>query len=405
MKTFARIASQRKLVQWLSTLLVLGLPFVTVGGESLFRLDAASRTLLFFGASVRIEEFHLFLLAVLVLLFIFLFVTMVFGRVWCGWLCPQTTITDLAEWLDRTADRYLPGRVLPLLVKQSGCLLMSFLVAANLVWYFIPPPEFYSRLLAGNLGMVAGIALGTVFLLIYGDLLLIRRLFCKTVCPYGRIQHLAMDGNTLTLEFDPALKKDCINCGSCERACPMGIDIKAGMQIECINCGRCLDACREAMASRSRGGLIHYTFGCVAEGGGHPVNGRSLLLGGMALLLAALLVAGIVTRTEATIKVRRGAGGEVRQMADGSVVNFFSAYLENRSTRPAIFSLDVAPESGYSMTLIGPVKDLEIAPNANRKVDFVLKAVPVPPSACTVQIRLLRNGTVLATTPVTLQTR
>jgi cytochrome c oxidase accessory protein FixG len=405
MKTFARIAPQRKLVQWFTSLILLVLPFVTVGGESLFRLDAASRTLLFFGASLRIEEFYLFLLAVLVLLFIFLFITMVFGRVWCGWFCPQTTITDLAEWLDRTADRVLPGRLLPLLVKQFGYLLISFIVAANLVWYFIPPPEFYFRLMAGNLGMVAGIALGTVFLLLYGDLILVGRVFCKTVCPYGRIQLLTMDRNTLTLEFDPSLKHDCISCGSCERVCPMGIDIKAGLQIECINCGRCLDACREIMAKRSKAGLIHYTFGSVAEGGGRPINGRSLLLGGMVFLLSALLAAGIVTRTEATIKVQRGAGGEVRLMADGSVVNFYTAYLENRSTRPAKFTLDVAPESGRSMELIGPVKDLEIAPNTNRKVDFVLRTAPVPPSSRTVMLRLMRNGTVLTATPVLLQIR
>jgi polyferredoxin len=295
--------------------------------------------------------------------------------------------------------------LLPLLAKQFGCLLISFLVAANLVWYFIPPPEFYSRLMAGNLGMVAGIALGTVFLLIYGDLLLVRRVFCKTVCPYGRIQLLTMDRNTLTLEFDPFLKHDCINCGSCEWACPMGIDIKAGLQIECINCGRCLDACREVMAKLNRGGLIHYTFGCVAEGGGRPINGRSLLLGGMALLLPALLVAGIVTRTEATIKVQRGAGGEVRLMPDGSVVNFYTAYLENRSKSQAKFTLAVAPESGCSVTLIGPVKDMEIEPNTNRKVDFVLRAVPVPPSSRTVMLRLMRNGSMLTATPVSLQIR
>jgi hypothetical protein len=125
----------------------------------------------------------------------------------------------------------------------------------------------------------------------------------------------------------------------------------------------------------------------------------------MVLVLSALLGVGIVTRPDATIKVQRGAGGVVRLMADGSIVNFYSAYLENRSTRPAKFTLEVAPESGYSMILIGPVGDMEIAPNTNRKVDFVLKAVPVPPSSLKVKLRLMSNGTVLAATPVTLQIR
>ena len=401
----SRIAPQRKLVQWLSTLLLLLLPFVKLGGESLFRLDAASRTLLFFGARLRIEEFHLFLLAVLILLFCFLFITMVFGRVWCGWFCPQTTITDLAEFLDHTVDAFLSGRLLPRLVKQFCYVLIAFIVAANLVWYFIPPEEFFTRLLGGNIGMVAGIALVAVFLLIYADLILIRRVFCKTVCPYGRIQLLTMDRNTLTLEFNPALRNVCINCGSCEKICPMGIDIKAGIQIECINCGRCLDSCREVMARRGRGGLIHYTFGHVAEGGGHPLNVRSLLLGGLVLTLCVLLGVGIWTRKEATIKVQRGGSGEVKLMVDGSVINFFSAYLENRSTRAAVFSIDVAPEGGYTLELIGPVKDVVLAPNANRKVDFILKAAPVPPASREVQLRLMRGGTQLAVAPVTLQVR
>ena len=88
-------------------------PSCRAGGDSLVRLDAASRTLLFFGARVRIEEFYLFLIALLILVFGFLFVTMVFGRVWCGWLCPQTTIADLADCFDRNIDSFLAGRFLP----------------------------------------------------------------------------------------------------------------------------------------------------------------------------------------------------------------------------------------------------------------------------------------------------
>src|SRR5689334_6220460 len=121
-----KIAPKRKLVQWLSTILLLGIPFMRVGGESLLRLDAASRTLHFFGASIRIEEFYLFLLAVLILVFGFLFITMVFGRVWCGCFCPQTTVTDLAEFIDRQTDSRITVKFFAGLVKQFGYLLISF---------------------------------------------------------------------------------------------------------------------------------------------------------------------------------------------------------------------------------------------------------------------------------------
>jgi cytochrome c oxidase accessory protein FixG len=397
-----RIAPKRKLVQWLSTLLLLGIPFVRMGGESLLRLDAASRTLLFFGATIRIEEFYLFLLAVLILVFGFLFVTMVFGRIWCGWLCPQTTVTDLAEFIDRQCYSRLPGKFLPGLVKQLSYLLLSFIVAANLIWYFIPPAEFFPRLLGGEIGMVAGTTLVAVFLLFYLDLLFVRRLFCKTVCPYGRIQLLTMDRNTLTLEFDPRTAAACLHCGACEKACPMGIDIKDGLQIECINCGRCLDACRGVMVKGGRGGLIHYTFGVAAQGGGRPLNGRSLLLAGVIVLLCIIMAAAVMTRQEATIKVQRGGGGEVRVLAEGGVINFYSAYLENRAAIPGTFSLSVAPAAGYRLELIGPVMEIRLPANANRRVDFIVKLTPVPAAPREVELRLLREGRTVAVTPLTL---
>ena len=403
--SFSRIGPKRKAVQWLSSLLLLVLPFVRVAGDSLVRLDAPSRSLLFFGARVRIEEFYLFLIAVLILAFGFLFVTMVFGRVWCGWLCPQTTVTDLADFLDRKIDAFLTVRTLSGTVKHLVYLLVSCTVAANLVWYFIPPWEFFPRLIGGEIGMVAGTTLVSMSLLLYLDLVLVRRRFCTAVCPYGRIQLMTMDRNTLTLEFDHSRAESCIDCGACVRVCPMGIDIKKGLQIECINCGRCLDACRPVMVKRGRQGLIHYTFGAKAEGGGRPVNARSMLLGGIILLLCAIMGVGIATRQEATIKVQRGGGGEVRLLAEGGVVNFYSAYLENRSIAPADFTISVQPVTGYRVELLGPVRDIRVAANANRRVDFLVRVAPVPAAPREIDLRLLRDGKTVAVAPIMLQVK
>jgi cytochrome c oxidase accessory protein FixG len=390
----ARIAPKRKLVQWLSTLLVLGTPFLRLGGESLLRLDAPSRSIFFFGAALRIEEFYLFLLAVLIFVFGFLFVTMLFGRVWCGWFCPQTTLGDLAEWLDRVL-RPLPGAV-SFLLRQLSYLLLSLVVAANLIWYFLPPGEFFTRLWAGSLGPVAGISLAVTFLLVYLDLALVRRTFCRTVCPYGRIQLLTMDRSTLTLEFDPALKDVCLRCGACVRACPTGIDIRDGLQIECINCGRCLDACRGVMEKRGREGLIHYTFGTAAQGGGKPLNRRTLLLSGVILLLCGLLAWGVATRSEATLKVQRAAGGAVKRLPDGALVNFYAVYLENRSTKGASYALEPVQPPGHRVELIGPVRGLRLEANGNRRVDVVLKVSPAPAGPLKVRLSLVRGGRPIA---------
>ncbi|MBJ6724113.1 4Fe-4S dicluster domain-containing protein [Geomesophilobacter sediminis] len=388
--THSRIAPQRKLVQWLATLFLLAIPFVQIGGNSLLRLDAPSRTLLFLGAQIRIEEFYLFLLVALVGSFGFLFVTMLFGRVWCGWFCPQTTITDLAEWLDRkvrsAVGRGLSGKLL----RHLGYLVLSFTVAANLVWYFIPPAAFWHRLTAGSIGPVAGIFLTATLILVYLDLTWVRGAFCKSICPYGRIQHMTMDRNTLTLEFDRERTADCIACGACARICPMGIDIKDGLQIECINCGRCVDACRDVMGKMGKEGLIRYSFG--AGGQGTPFNARVIASGALVVLLSGILVAGVATRKEATVKVQRSAGGEVKTLPDGSVVNFYTAYLENRGTKGASFTLAVAPQNGVTPLLVGPVRDVSVEANGNRRVDFAIKLAPAPSGPLELKLQLLRDG-------------
>ncbi|WP_224981402.1 4Fe-4S dicluster domain-containing protein [Geomonas agri] len=393
-----RIAPWRSGVQWLSTLLILGLPFIRPGGESLLRLDAGTRTLLFFGAKLRIEEFYLFLIVVLILVFAFLFVTMLFGRVWCGWLCPQTTLGDLADWIERRT-KSLPTPLRAAL-RQSCFLALSALVGANLVWYFIAPPEFFARLAAGQLGAVAGITLAVTALVVYLDLAFVRRRFCKSVCPYGRIQLMTMERGTLTLEFDPELKGVCLRCGACVRACPTGIDIREGLQIECINCGRCLDACRDVFAKRGTGGLIHYTFGPVGADGSRPVNKKALLLGGVLLLLVGLLIVGVTTRREATLKVQRAESGEVKRLPDGSLVNFYSAYLENRGGAARVFSLETAPLAGYRLELIGPVREITLAANANRKIGFALKLSSAPPPGTQVELRLVTGGKAVAASPL-----
>ena len=402
--TSSRIAPGRRLLQWLSTLLLLLIPFLRVGGESLFRLDAATRTLLLFGASIRIEEFYLFLIAVLILVFAFLLITMLFGRVWCGWFCPHTVLCDLADWLDSTARSLLPRAIPVAACTQLGYLLTASLVACNLVWYFIPPAQFFGRLFAGEVGPVAGYSLIATFLLVYLDLSFVRRSFCKTVCPYGRIQLLTMETGTLTLEFDPARKDDCLRCGACVKACPMGIDIRRGLQIECINCGRCLDACRGVMDRHGATGLIHYSFGNEPSGAPRPANRKAQLLAGVIVLLVTLLGFGLGTRRQATLKVQRAGNGEVKRLADGSLVNFYALYLENRATRPANYALEADPLPGYRVELIGPVRELKVAANGNRRVDLALKISPAPPAG-KLRLRLMNEGKSVAVALLPLLTR
>ena len=138
----------RTAFQWLTTSLLLGLPFLRIGGESVLRLDLSERSLYCFGQLFRLEELYLLLFACIVLILAFLFLTLVLGRVWCGWACPQTTLVDLAEaFARRIGVKVQNGRMTPKpwqqLLLQLFYLLLALLVGCNLIWYFIEPVVFF----------------------------------------------------------------------------------------------------------------------------------------------------------------------------------------------------------------------------------------------------------------------
>ena len=131
---------------------ILALPFVTINGESSLRFDVPTLTLHIFGARIWMDEFFLVLVMLLFLSFLFFLLTILFGRVWCGWLCPQTVIIDFTGFVDR-----VPGKSLAVRTKSLVSLFaISVLLAATILWYFVSPYEFFERLRAGALGPVIG---------------------------------------------------------------------------------------------------------------------------------------------------------------------------------------------------------------------------------------------------------
>lgn len=399
----ALLAPWRRLCQWGVTLLVLLLPWLYSDGRSLLRIDIAELTLYFFGQTLRIEELYLVLLFSLVMTLGFLLMTMVLGRVWCGWLCPQTTLTDLAEWfaarLGMRGKQQRSALSWQTLALHLGYLLLALLVAANLLWYFIEPQRFFPALLSGQLHYAAWICLLLVALVVYLDLALVRRLMCREFCPYGRLQTTLADRATLTLHLPPAELQRCIECAACVRACPMAIDIRRGDQIECINCGRCLDACRQVMAKRHQAGLISYTFGTTAQGVRALFNLRTVLLGVATMALAGMLLLAIYQRPAASLKIAVSPMVASRILNDGKRATFFNAWINNRSDSSASYRITARQAgNGLPLTLKGQTEGLEMAAGENLRIDFVL-VTPVPESRMDVEFILSdRNGGQVAVT-------
>jgi polyferredoxin len=371
------ISPWRRCLQWVTSLLILLLPWVQVDGKSLLRIDIPHLNLYLFGQVLRIQELYLVLFFSLAVGLLFLFLTVILGRVWCGWLCPQTTLSDLAEWIAkiiglRVKHNRLQGLFWRKLVLHGVYVLIGFIVAANLLWYFIEPQRFFDQLVSLDLHYATWVTLGLTTLLIYLDLAVVRRLMCREFCPYGRFQTALVDPATLTLHLPDTELERCIECGSCVRACPMEIDVRRGYQVECINCGRCLDACRQVMAIRSEPGLIGYSFGLDQEGPRALFNPRIVVLGLASIVLMTIFAVAIIDRSPVSLEVSVSHTAAPRVLAESQQGTFFNAWINNRGQEKALYSLEARRlDTGKSLVIKGQDR-AELMPGENRRLDFVV---------------------------------
>jgi len=310
--------NRRRIVALLGGATILLIPFLEIRGRSAFRFDLPTLSLHFFGAVVPIDEFYLVLLGALLLVALTLWVTVVFGRLWCGWLCPQTVIGEIGEWI---------ASALPARFRQAGKTLallpFSALVSLSLLWYFVPPAEATRDLLRSP--ALLGFFLsqwGVIYLMVA----VVGPRFCKTACPYAMLQNVLSDRETLAVAYDPA-RPECLRCDGCTRACPVGIDVRNGGQRECIACAACIDACREATSGRGIAPFIAYR--------GTVLRGKAYLFAGGCLAAALVLLAAAWSRPDVRFDVQwDGKAGTPRG-------NVYRYSVRNDSDRPVALALSV----------------------------------------------------------------
>jgi len=271
-----------------------------------------------------------------------------FGRGWCGWACPQTALPLLAERCASLLPRpwRRPGKHLLLL-------LLGGVTALALAGYFVPPGEairtaWERPFLLGSLLVLWGTA--------YAVPALLGPSFCRTVCPYAMLQNVLVDRDTLLVAFDEGRAAECLECASCIRACPVGIDIREGFQRECLACATCVDACREVTVSAGIEPFLAYR-GTVARPKVYLLFGTAA---GLLLLLAGLAA----SRPPAALFLRWDSGGEGRP-------NLYSFRMRNNSARGLPFSVSV---SGAGAPLAWGDTAFSVPPGASRPGRLVVRS-------------------------------
>ncbi len=378
-----RFLTARRIVAYALIGLFAILPLLRVNGRPLILLDISARRFHILGTTFYpTDTLLLALLMVGAFLSIFWF-TVVFGRVWCGWACPQTVYM---EFLFRPIERLLqgaPGRAAKGWLQTAGLarpvkfliyFACAFLLAHAFLAYFVSWQNLREWVFGSPSDHLIGfgvVAFVTVAMML--DFGYFREQVCLVMCPYGRFQSVLLDRQSMIVRYDqsrgeprgaksskasvslpvlssdaPALKGDCIDCHMCVTTCPTGIDIRNGLQMECIGCAQCIDACDAVMVKVHRPrGLIRYSSQARMEGQKFRLlRPRVILYPAVVAVLAGLFGWVLLNTGVADVTVLRGMGQPFTLTPEGEVANGIRVKIVNRLDHPGDFNLAVSGTPG-----------------------------------------------------------
>lgn len=378
-------------------------PFISINGHPLILLNIFERKFVLFGQAFWPQDFFLFVLAMITLFVFIILFTVIYGRVWCGWACPQTIFMEMVfrklEYLiegDANQQRRLDkspwnfNKIWRKTVKQLlfvfiavliGHLVMAYLIGIDQVREIVTKPP--AENLAGFLGLVA---FSGVF---YGVFARFREQACIAVCPYGRLQGVLLSKESVVVAYDwirgeprKKLKKnqpetdagDCIDCKLCVHACPTGIDIRNGTQLECVNCTACIDACDEVMTKINKPtGLIRYdSYEGIKTGKKFRFNAR---VAGYSIVLTLLLVVFgflLVSRTDVETTVLRVPGMLYQNQPDNRISNLYNIQFVNKTFDPINLQVTLKDQADGTIKKVGE-RALMVPPNEKTEGVFFVE--------------------------------
>lgn len=404
------------------------LPFIKVNGAPLLMINILERKFILFGLIFWPQDFFIFGIGMVTFIVFVILFTVVFGRIFCGWACPQTIFMEMVfrkieYWIDGDATQQKHLQAMPWnankikkrSIKFILFFLLSFIIANFFLAYLISMDELIADITnpGSHTGtLVSLLVFTTVFFFVYWWF---REQACIVVCPYGRLQGVLLDKNSIVVAYDrlrgeprgklvkqhdhhddgdkkcagckgngscnsmaekfvPAIKtSDCIDCYACVRVCPTGIDIRNGTQLECINCTACMDACDAIMTSIHKPiGLIRYASeNSIVNGVQLKFTPRIKAYTAVLTLLISLLIFLLVSRTDLDARLMRTSGMTYTSLPDGRIENLYSLKLANKTHKDIAINLKLEGIAG-EITMVGS-SNLVVKHEAYSNVQFFVK--------------------------------
>jgi cytochrome c oxidase accessory protein FixG len=379
---------QRYYAYIVATIIAIGLPFIQIGGNQIFLLSFDKKQLQLMGVAFDMQELYM-MPFLLMFMFLGIFaVTAIGGRAWCGWACPQTIFRviyrDLIEGKllgmrriknkqkdpDYSKTENQAKKVIGILIWS----LLSILAAADFMWFFIPPADFFTYLANPSEHMLMiGIILGIAAFLVW-DVVFIQENFCIYVCPYSRVQSVLYDDDTIQAIYsekrggkiydekskeklifkakDVPDEMDCTACQSCVTVCPTHIDIRKGSQLECINCLECVDACTTVMGKLGKESLVQWssTNDVVHGKATQLIRSKTIMYAAALIIIVGMLFVMGGTKEYMLLNINKTT--QLYKIKDNNeVVNNFLVLFQNTQKETYTYNLEIIGEYKNKVTI------------------------------------------------------
>ncbi|MDP4945490.1 MAG: cytochrome c oxidase accessory protein CcoG [Alishewanella sp.] len=349
------------------------LPLIPYHGQQAILLDIGEQKFNIFALTLWPQDFTLLAWIFVIAAYALFFVTTFYGRVWCGYLCPQSVWTFTFMWFEEkiqgTRNQRMKLDQAPMSFNKfwkkalTHFCWLAFALFTSLIFvgYFTPIGPLFLNFFTLQAGFWAVVSVLFFTFCTYGNAGWMREIMCTHICPYARFQSAMFDKDTFTVTYDeargenrgPRSRKDtdykekglgdCIDCNLCVHVCPTGIDIRNGLQYECINCGACIDACDDTMTKMGYPkGLISYTTEHTLQGKPAKVF-RPKLLGYffVLILVCVAFVVNLAIRKPLELDIIRDRGALYRETPEGLIENTYTLSIINKSQQPKTLNLSV----------------------------------------------------------------